>query len=77
MEVEDWKTPKESGLYREYCKTAFRPYDLAVNAFLVIAKHYLGENLKVGSDGKVEHWIDAVQICQNAFGYGLEDFKLD
>ena len=26
-----------------FCKTAFRPYDLAVTAFLVIARHHLGD----------------------------------
>ena len=28
-----------------FCKTAFRPYDLAVTAFLVIVKHHLGNRM--------------------------------
>jgi len=58
-----------------FCKTAFRPYDLAVNVFLIIAKHYLKDKIDVSSDGKMEHWMDALKICQNEFGYGLNDFR--
>lgn len=57
------------------CKTAFKPYDWAVTAFLVIAKHYLGDKLKVSSDGEMEHWSDAMQLCQIELGYGM-DFRL-
>lgn len=54
------------------CKTAFRPYDLAVTAFLVIAKHYLGDEIIVKTDGMHIHWQDAINICQNVLGYGSE-----
>jgi len=60
-----------------FCKTAFRPYDLAVNVFLIIAKHHMGNSIKVKSDGELQHWMDAAKICQNALGYGLNDFKLE
>jgi hypothetical protein len=63
------------GKYFDFCKTAFRPYDLAVTAFLVIAKHHLSERILVRSDGTMMHWIDAVKLCQNVLGYGL-DFQL-
>jgi hypothetical protein len=63
------------GKYFQSCKTAFRPYDLAVTAFLVIAKHHLGEKILVESDGTIAHWMDAVKLCQNVLGYGC-DFEL-
>jgi len=72
-----YNEPKKVGKYFNCCKTAFRPYDLAVNIFLIITKHYLGEKILVSSDGDFQHWIDGAKICQNAFGYGLEDFQLD
>ncbi|MFN3466712.1 MAG: hypothetical protein ACK4WF_03315 [Candidatus Brocadiales bacterium] len=67
-----WERPKEGGLYFSCCKTAFRPYDLAVTAFLVIAKHYLEDNIRVVSDGREAHWFDGKMLCQQELGYGLE-----
>ena len=63
------------GKYFHFCKTAFRPYDLAVQCFLVIAKHHLGNKLIVSSDGDLNHWMEAITICKNAFGY--KDFVLN
>jgi len=63
------------GKFFNFCKTAYRPYDLAVTAFLIIAKHHLGKRILVHSDGEIKDWWDAATICQNAFGYG-HDFKL-
>ena len=70
-----WETP-EKGLYFEFCKTAFKPYDVAVTAALVIAKHYLGDRLTVRSDGTLTHWQDAMMLCQIELNYGL-GFGLD
>jgi hypothetical protein len=57
------------------CKTAFKPYDLAVTAFLIIAKHHLAKII-VRSDGGKPQWQDAQWLCQIELGYGL-DFKLE
>lgn len=54
------------------CKTAYRPYDLAVNVFFVIAKHHLREDIIVSSDGEIIHWQEAMMYCQINLGYGLE-----
>ena len=70
-----WQELRE-GLYFNCCKTAFRPYDLAVTAFLVVAKHHLGKRLLVHSDGEVPQWQDAMLLCELELGYGL-GFKLD
>ncbi|RLI84072.1 hypothetical protein DRP07_02200 [Archaeoglobales archaeon] len=59
-----------------FCKTAYRPYDIAVTAFLIIAKHHLGDKIIISSDGEIQHWYDAMHICQDVLGYG-EDFEPD
>lgn len=76
LEPLEWERPDEQGLYFCFCKTAFRPYDLAVTAFLVIADHYLGDQIVISSDGEQQHWFDAMLLCAEHFGYGLS-FRLD
>jgi hypothetical protein len=76
LEPHEWQTPDKDGLWFEFCKTAFRPYDLAVTAFLVVAKRHLRDRIKVHSDGEEPHWQDAKWLCQLELGYGL-DFQLD
>jgi len=72
-----YNEPELVGKYFDCCKTNFKPYDLAVQVFLVIAKHYLKDKIIISSDGEIQHWIDATKICQNAFNYGMDDFKLE
>ena len=72
---ETWEKSKE-GKYFSCCKTAFKPYDLAVITFLIIAKKHLGCAIDVSSDGQDYHWFDAKLICQMVLGYGL-DFNVD
>ena len=52
------------------CKTAFRPYDLAVTAFLVIAKHHMKGAFTVETDGTPRQWAEAFALCQEQLGYG-------
>jgi len=74
IEVQEWQE-SQGGLYFECCKTAYKPYDLAVISFLIIAKHHLNGKLVISSDGTDGHWLDGKQLCQSVLGYG-EDFKL-
>jgi hypothetical protein len=67
----------------DFCKTARKPYDLAVCAVLIVLKHHLGDQIEVSSDGDVsgtewspEEWEPAVKLVQQHLGYGA-DFKLD
>jgi hypothetical protein len=53
-----------------WCKTAFKPYDVAVTAALLIAKHHCGEKIEITSCGSDVHWWDAKLICQRILGYG-------
>lgn len=68
----EWEEPRKGDLWFDFCKTGFRPYDLAVTAVLLIAKHYFGNDIEVYSDGKEVHWFDAKLLCQLHLGYGME-----
>ena len=70
METRPWRNP-EDGLHSAFCKTAWQPYDLAVTAFLLIAKHHLPQ-IQVSTDGKDEQWSRARQLCHDVLGYGRE-----
>lgn len=47
-----------------FCKTARKPYDLAVTACLAIMKYRLGDNINVGSDGDSDEWSEGVEIAK-------------
>ena len=70
-----YNNKEEVGRYFEFCKTAYKPYDLAFIICLIIAKHHLKDELIVSSDGTLDQWKDGMLICQKILGYGL-DFKL-
>lgn len=53
-----------------FCKTNRKRYDLAVTAFLVIAKHHLGDRLTVWSDSREAWWDVPRGMCQQVLGYG-------
>jgi hypothetical protein len=73
----EWRLePNEKGLHFDFCKTAYKPYDIAVTACLIIAKHHLGNDIEVRSDGEEKDWIDAMLLCEENLGYGNE-FRLD
>jgi len=57
-------------------KTNYRPYDIAVTVCLLIAKHHLGSQIRVKSDGESKDWEDARMLCHQFLGYGKE-FVLD
>ena len=64
------------GKHIDSTKTAYKPYDLAVTTCLVIAKHHLGDDIIVESDGTIENWQEAMFLCEHFLGYGKE-FSLD
>ena len=59
-----------AGLVFYWTKTAFKPYDVAVTAALLIAKRHLREKLVIHSNGRDPQWTDAKEICQQNLGYG-------
>ena len=54
----------------ECTKTAYKPYDLAVTACLIVADHHLGGSIRVSSDGGQRDWMDALMLCRHFLGYG-------
>lgn len=51
-----------------FCKTACKPYDIAVVAILCLAHHYTNYNgsvaLHVSSDGDVSDWEDGLELAR-------------
>lgn len=76
FQPEKWQEPDENGLYFDCCKTAFRPYDLAVTAVLLIARHHLGDAFQVSSDGSDKQWFDTKLLCYSRLGFGTE-YRMD
>ena len=70
LELRPSQQPDKQGLYIEHVKTAFRPFDIAVTAVLLIAKHHLRGEMCIHSNGADAQWIDARRICQTVLGYG-------
>lgn len=64
--------PENKGKVFNFCKTAFRPYDIAVTACLIIAKHHLGDRIVIKTDGEDPQWQDAKMLCYKVLGYGPE-----
>jgi hypothetical protein len=77
-EIPEWKKDDADAGKKifECTKTAYKPYDLAVNVVLIIAKKHLKNHIKIRSDGDIENWEEGMQLCQHFLGYG-EDFRLD
>jgi hypothetical protein len=52
------------------CKTARKPYDLAVQCCLVVFDHYFPDDFFVSSDGEDWAWQEARETCDGIVGYG-------
>ena len=57
-----------------FCKTAMKPYDLAVTACLIVFTYHQPDIL-VSSDGEDRDWVKAKTLCQQVLGYG-DNFRL-
>jgi hypothetical protein len=62
-EHEDFVFPPREAF--DFCKTACKPYDEVVTACLTLAKHVLGDVIKVYSDGDPDDWTEGVQLAQH------------
>lgn len=67
----DTEWTDEDGTSSSFCKTAFRPYDLALTVFLLIAKQHLGREFRIKTDGEAAQWEDAQRLCQAELDYSL------
>lgn len=72
----DYQKKDGKNLIFNFTKTAYKPYDLAVTAVLVILKHHFGDKILVRSDGDLKDWRDGSMYCQMVLGYGSR-FTLD
>ena len=61
----------------DVCKTGFRPYDLAVQCILLIAKHYLRDRFSVHTAGSDYVWNDPRQLCYLHLHYPLGEFRVN
>lgn len=52
----------------EFCKTAQKPYDIAVTAILLLAKDLFGGSVSLKSDGYVYEWEDGKNLFAIALG---------
>lgn len=64
----------EEGFLFSACKTAKKPYDLAVTAFLTLARWHLGDAIHVSSDGGIEDWAPATSLVERELGYPVDPF---
>ena len=60
----------DNGLIFNFCKTARKPYDIAVCSALIIAKKHFGKSIMISSDGDNEEWQESKALCQKILGYG-------
>lgn len=74
--IEQKPENRGEGLPISFCKTNYKPYDFAVNVCMIIVKHHLGDQVRIGSDGTLDQWRDAIQFCEHFLGYG-SDFAFE
>jgi hypothetical protein len=75
-EPQDWQRPDDCGRYFDFCKTARKPYDLAVTAALITLRHHFPE-VGVSSDGVAADWTAGLALCRSVLGHGQLPFESD
>jgi len=66
---------EEEGKVFGFCKTGHRPYDLAVTAFLLVAKFHLGDALRLRSDGDLVDWVAAGTLVEGVLGLPVDLYE--
>ena len=56
----------------EFCKTAYRPYDLVVTAVLLLYAHHFPGKVRLSSDGERVNWIEGQHLVWMACGFTPE-----
>jgi hypothetical protein len=62
------------GVDFNFCKTAQKPYDIAVTASLILGKKIFGDNFKVSSDGDWSDWQSGVLLYESVYDVQPENF---
>jgi len=60
-----------------FCKTAYKPYDEYVTACLILAKHFLKDEIRIGSDGDVSDWQAGVRLINEKADINIEMLEND
>lgn len=68
---ETFYLPKEESGFH-FCKTAQKPYDLAVCSILLLVHHYAPNHYDISSDGTSEDWAEAVDFNARKLGYAYK-----
>jgi hypothetical protein len=51
-----------------FCKTAHKPYDLAVCSLLLLAHEHMPGHYNIHSDGNLDEWKEAMELNANLLG---------
>lgn len=51
----------------DFCKTAQKPYDMAVTASLILAKKIFGEGIQIKSDGNWKDWESGQLLYESVY----------
>ncbi len=63
----------ESGEHFDFCKTARKPYDLAVCLVLLSMKRHAPDSVRIASDGGWDHeWVAAREVYKKLFDVEAE-----
>lgn len=54
-----------------FCKTAQKPYDIAVCSLLLLAHHHIPGSYMIDSDGKINDWKDSMELNAEVFEYAF------
>jgi len=70
-EIPDWSSDKSASF--DFCKTARKPYDLAVCLVLLSMKRHAPESVQISSDGEWDvEWLEARHVYNKLFGVELD-----
>lgn len=56
----------------DFCKTAYKPYDVVVTAALAILKHRLKDTIQISSDGYKSDWVKGVKLARKVTGLAIK-----
>lgn len=70
-ERQSWQSESEDSF--DFCKTARKPYDLAVCLVLLSVKRHAPKSVRIGSDGEWDgEWTEARKIYRDLFGVEVD-----
>jgi len=64
--IDEWR--KDEPETFDFCKTAYKPYDVVVTAILIRAKQIYGSCVKISSDGDWQDWQAGRELYERVFG---------